>query len=79
MLAVGLADGRLVSPSDPNDAEAQNVVLRVRSPQVTGLAGGSWCAFGMEGEMPRDQREDDGRSLAFSSADLRRCMASSGN
>lgn len=68
--ALGLADGRLVSPSDAENVEPENVVLRVRSPQVTGLAGGSWCAFGMEGEMPRDQREDDGRSLAFSSAAL---------
>jgi hypothetical protein len=26
---------------------------------------GEWCAFGAEGEMPLEQRPDDGRSLAF--------------
>jgi uncharacterized protein len=35
------------------------------SPQTTGLRGGEWCAFGVEGEMPRDQRPDDGGSEVF--------------
>ncbi len=35
------------------------------SPQTTGMRGGEWCAFGAEGEMPRDQRPDDGGSLVF--------------
>lgn len=41
------------------------------SPQTTGLVGGEWCAFGAEGEMPGDQRPDDGRSLCFDSEPLR--------
>jgi len=41
-----------------------------RSPQTAGLAAGSWCGFGFEGEMPADQREDDGRSLTFDSDPL---------
>jgi putative CocE/NonD family hydrolase len=35
------------------------------SPQGTGLRGGEWCGFGAEGEMPSDQRPDDGGSLVF--------------
>ncbi len=40
------------------------------SPQTTGLASGSWCGFGIDGEMPGDQRDDDGKSLAFDSEPL---------
>jgi len=39
--------------------------LTFSSPQTTGLRGGEWCGFGAEGEMPRDQRPDDGGSLVF--------------
>jgi hypothetical protein len=49
---------------DPEDA------VRVRSPQTTGLSGGEWYGFGAEGEAPLDQREDDGKSLAFDSDPL---------
>jgi putative CocE/NonD family hydrolase len=59
--------GGLVAPSDPlGPAE----VLSFASPQTTGRAAGEWCGFGAEGEMPPDQRPDDGRSLAFDSAPL---------
>ncbi len=47
-------------------AELENA-LELHSPQTTGLGGGDWCAFGAEGEMPVDQREDDGKSLIFDS------------
>lgn len=40
-------------------------ILSVCSPQSTGSTGGEWCAFGVDGEMPIDQRQDDGRSLVF--------------
>ena len=43
----------------------QPVVLSFSSPQTTGMAAGEWCGFGAEGEMPQDQRPDDGRSLTF--------------
>ena len=42
----------------------------VRSPLSTGLAGGVWCPFGLEGQMPRDQNEDDRKSAVFDSAHL---------
>jgi putative CocE/NonD family hydrolase len=40
------------------------------SPQTTGLRAGEWCAFGADGEMPGDQRSDDGGSLVFESDPL---------
>jgi putative CocE/NonD family hydrolase len=39
--------------------------LAVQSPQTTGLTAGDWCGFGVGGERPTDQREDDGKSLTF--------------
>jgi putative CocE/NonD family hydrolase len=40
------------------------------APQSVGLAAGAWCGFGVEGEQPADQREDDARSLHFTSGPL---------
>jgi len=42
----------------------------VRSPLTTGEQSGVWCAFGADGELPGDQRSDDGQSLTFDSAPL---------
>jgi uncharacterized protein len=44
--------------------------LEIRSPPATGITSGNWCAFGSNGEMPTDQRADDGRSLVFDSEPL---------
>jgi putative CocE/NonD family hydrolase len=52
------------------EAEAAEARLAIASPQSTGIAAGSWCAFGSDGEMPIEQRPDDGRSLVFDSAPL---------
>src|SRR5205823_11081044 len=41
--------------------------LEILSPPMTGLASGSWCAFGRGDEMPTDQRVDDSWSLVFDS------------
>lgn len=49
---------------------AQRVGLSFSSPQTTGAAAGEWCAFGADGEMPLDQRIDDGRSLTFETEPL---------
>jgi putative CocE/NonD family hydrolase len=46
------------------------VAIPWRSPQTTGLAAGDWCAFGSEGEVPTDQRDDAGGSLTFDGAPL---------
>jgi hypothetical protein len=51
-------------------APAEGAAFRLQSPQTTGSRSGDWCAFGAEGEMPLDQRADDGRSLCFDGAPL---------
>ncbi len=56
--------GRLAEVADTE------VAIEFHSPQTVGLAGGDWCAFGAEGEMPTDQREDDGKSITFDSEPL---------
>lgn len=40
------------------------------SPQTVGVDAGAWCAYGNPGDLPLDQRADDGRSLTFDSAPL---------
>ena len=40
------------------------------SPASTGLEGGEWCGFGLAGELPPDQRGEDGRSLCFETPPL---------
>ena len=40
------------------------------SPQSVGLCALEWLGGGVAGELPRDQREDDGRSLVFDTAPL---------
>lgn len=45
-------------------------VLSFSSPLTVGARAGEWCAFGADGEMPRDQRPDDGGSLVFDSSPL---------
>jgi len=44
--------------------------LTHRSPQSVGLCAPEWLGGGVPGELPRDQREDDGRSLVFDTAPL---------
>ncbi|HEX5053114.1 MAG TPA: CocE/NonD family hydrolase [Planctomycetota bacterium] len=50
-------------------AEAERAFVH-GSAQHTGAAAGAWCAFGIEGEHPDDQRADDARSSCFDSAPL---------
>lgn len=37
----------------------------VASGLATGTSFGEWCPYGLEGELPADQRPDDGRSVCF--------------
>ncbi len=56
-----------------NDERSDSsVVLSFSSPETTGIRGGEWCGFGIEGEMPRDQRPDDGGSLCFDSGPFKK-------
>ncbi len=59
-----LNPGHLWFDSDPPTE------LSFTSPQTTGMRAGEWCAFGVDGEMPTDQRPDDGGSLVFDSDPL---------
>ncbi len=59
-----------LNPGRLAPAPSQPAKLAFSSPQTTGLAAGEWCAFGAEGEMPLDQRPDDGRSLIFDTEPL---------
>jgi hypothetical protein len=52
------------------DAPSEVMTQVIRSPQTTGLTCSQWCAFGEPGEMPADQRPDDGRSLCFDTSKL---------
>ncbi|MFO1056917.1 MAG: CocE/NonD family hydrolase [Dongiaceae bacterium] len=58
-LTLRLGPGRLAAGPQPPSR------LLLRSPQTTGLAAGDWCPYGVGGELPVDQRPDDGRSLVF--------------
>src|SRR4051812_34668896 len=61
-------DGTLLEAAGAADvAEAP---LAHRSPETTGQDAGAWCAEGGAGDWPVDQRAEDGRSLAFTSAPL---------
>lgn len=60
----------VLNPAHLDEQAEPEAWIDFRSPQTVGLAGGDWCGFGMEGEMPLDQREDDGKSICFDSAPL---------
>jgi putative CocE/NonD family hydrolase len=59
-----------LNPGRLDPAPTQPAKLAFSSPQTTGLSAGEWCAFGAEGEMPLEQRPDDGRSLTFETGPL---------
>jgi hypothetical protein len=42
----------------------------IDSPQTTGITWGVWCPYGADGELPTDQRPDDGRAVSFDSEPL---------
>ncbi len=52
-------------------ADAAPATLTIRSPQSHGMAAGEWMATGCPGEMPTDQRLDDGGALVFETEPLR--------
>ncbi|BCG82873.1 MULTISPECIES: CocE/NonD family hydrolase [unclassified Mesorhizobium] len=56
--------GTLSSTQEP---EAE---LQIRSPLHTGAAAGRFSAWAYPGDMPADQREEDGKSLCFDSEPL---------
>ena len=59
-----------LNPGHLADDKDKPIELSFTSPQTTGIRAGEWCGFGAEGEMPPDQRPDDGGSLTFDSDPL---------
>jgi putative CocE/NonD family hydrolase len=53
-----------------NSAPQGDAPLEILGAQITGLAAGAWCPHGSPGDMPPDQRDEDGRSLTFTLAQL---------
>ena len=54
-----------LTPGRLETVQRQPAALSFSSLQITGLRSGEWCAFGSDGEMPLDQRADDGHALCF--------------
>jgi uncharacterized protein len=63
-------DGLTAGGADGDAPAILEQPLRHRSPETTGQDAGAWCADGGAGDWPVDQRAEDGRSLAFTSAPL---------
>ena len=57
--------GRALSETPGEDGEAI-----IASSLATGVTFGEWCPYGLAGELPSDQRPDDGRSVCFDSEPL---------
>jgi hypothetical protein len=58
-----------LNPGRLEEPPAAETALAIRSPQWLGLANGEWCGHGA-GDLPADQRPDDGAALCFDSAPL---------
>lgn len=56
-----LADGRLL------DQPIDGTPTTLLGHPFTGCDAGLWCAYGRRGDLPLDQRAEDGRSLTFTS------------
>ncbi|NQV43389.1 MAG: CocE/NonD family hydrolase, partial [Rhodospirillales bacterium] len=54
-------------------AKSRHTHRTICSPQITGVASGEWCAYGLgkiSPELPLDQRQDDSGSMVFDSVPL---------
>jgi len=53
-----------------SEAPGKPEEIIVASSLSTGAAFGEWCPYGLAGELPADQRPDDGRSVCFDTEPL---------
>ncbi len=44
--------------------------VTIASPQSVGMASGAWCPYGRPGDLPSDQRIDDGHAVLFETGPL---------
>jgi predicted acyl esterase len=63
-----LGNGRLERPG----AKEVERSLSISSPQTVGMTAGKWCPYGLDPDLPGDQRDEAGGSLLFDSAPLTR-------
>ena len=52
------------------DAPGASVPLTIDSPTTVGMMSGQWCAYGLEPDLPGDQRLEAGGSLVFDTEPL---------
>ncbi len=62
---------RLVLNPEGLGAEPESETQLILRPlQTIGLSAGDWCSFGVAGDLPTDQKDDDVKSLVFDSLPL---------
>jgi putative CocE/NonD family hydrolase len=72
--AIETVEWKLGSAGLTRDKQAASRRI-VNSPLETGLTFGEWCPYSGHGELPDDQRPDDGRSTVFETAPLEHPVA----
>ena len=58
----------LITNNGLSNSPAPESQFTLTGAQANGLNSGVWCAYGLPGDFPSDQRPDDGLSLCFDSA-----------
>ncbi|MEC8870439.1 MAG: CocE/NonD family hydrolase, partial [Pseudomonadota bacterium] len=51
-----------------SEAGSEEIDVPIHTPHAMGTRQGEWCAFGLEPDLPGDQREEDGCSVVFETA-----------
>ncbi len=64
------SDGQLAPDGEGPGTALPDTALTISSPETVGLAAGSWCPYGKPGDLPLDQRLEEGGSLCFETAPL---------
>ena len=59
-----------LSGSSLSETPGEDREVIVASSLSTGVTFGEWCPYGLAGELPADQRPDDGRSVCFDTEPL---------
>ena len=63
-------DGSRLTAEPASGGQGAGGKIIVASSIATGVTFGEWCPYGMAGELPADQRPDDGRSVCFDTEPL---------
>ena len=67
---IAMRDWRLTSDGTLADETGAAEPVTIASPQTVGMACGAWCPYGLPGDLPVDQRIDDGQAVVFETAPL---------